>query len=62
MMSEKPFTVFIEGNIASGKSTLLDYFHKFDKVLILKEDVEKWKNFHVIFITLFVLLIIINIA
>ncbi|KAG5681751.1 hypothetical protein PVAND_011160 [Polypedilum vanderplanki] len=45
-MSSLKKTVFIEGNTASGKSTLLKYFQKFDEILVLQEDIEKWTNFH----------------
>lgn len=40
----KPFTVLVEGNIGSGKSTFLSYFSKFNYVTILKEPVHKWRN------------------
>ncbi|XP_055622385.1 deoxynucleoside kinase isoform X3 [Toxorhynchites rutilus septentrionalis] len=41
----KPFTVFIEGNIGSGKTTFLNHFDKFkDRVCLLTEPVEKWRN------------------
>lgn len=36
----------VEGNIASGKSTFLDYLKEFPKVILLKEPVELWENFH----------------
>lgn len=39
-----PFTVFIEGNIGSGKTTFLNHFKKFDNVCLLTEPVEKWRN------------------
>ncbi|XP_058130228.1 deoxynucleoside kinase isoform X2 [Anopheles coustani] len=41
---KKPFTVFVEGNIGSGKTTFLDHFQKFDDVCLLTEPVEKWRN------------------
>ena len=41
---DKPFTVFIEGNIGSGKTTFLNHFQKFDEVCLLTEPVEKWRN------------------
>lgn len=41
----KPFTVFIEGNIGSGKTTFLNHFQKFkDKVCLITEPVEKWRD------------------
>lgn len=39
-----PFTVFIEGNIGSGKTTFLNYFQKYDEVCLQTEPVEKWRN------------------
>lgn len=42
--SSHPFTVFIEGNIGSGKSTFLKHFQQFDDVCLLKEPVEEWRN------------------
>lgn len=41
---KKPFTVVIEGNIGSGKTTFLNYFNKFHDVEVLQEPVEKWRN------------------
>lgn len=40
----KPFTVVVEGNIGSGKTTFLNYFSKFKDVEVLQEPVEKWRN------------------
>lgn len=40
----QPFTVLIEGNIGSGKTTYLKYFEKFNDVCLLTEPVEKWRN------------------
>lgn len=42
--TRKPFTVLIEGNIGSGKTTFLNHFQKFDDVCLLTEPVEKWRN------------------
>lgn len=39
-----PFTVFIEGNIGSGKTTFLNYFQKYDEVCLQTEPVEKWRD------------------
>lgn len=50
MSSDKkiPFTVNIEGNIASGKSILIEHLARInDNVLAMQEDVDKWTNFHV---------------
>ncbi|CAO1400154.1 unnamed protein product [Diamesa serratosioi] len=39
-----PFTVFVEGNIGSGKTTFLNHFKQFDDVCLLTEPVEQWRN------------------
>jgi septin family protein len=39
----RPFTVFVEGNIGSGKTTFLNHFANAD-VQILSEPVEMWRN------------------
>lgn len=41
----QPFTVFIEGNIGSGKTTFLRHFQKYeDSVCLLTEPVERWRD------------------
>lgn len=40
----RPFTVCIEGNIGSGKTTFLSHFKKFDNVAVLEEPVELWRD------------------
>lgn len=40
----KGFTVTVEGNIGSGKSTFLQYFKNFPEVDIVPEPVNKWKD------------------
>uniref|UniRef100_A0A1I8PES5 Deoxynucleoside kinase domain-containing protein n=1 Tax=Stomoxys calcitrans TaxID=35570 RepID=A0A1I8PES5_STOCA len=41
----QPFTVLIEGNIGSGKTTFLNHFQKFqEKICLITEPVEKWRN------------------
>ncbi|XP_063704731.1 deoxynucleoside kinase isoform X2 [Culicoides brevitarsis] len=40
----KPFTVFIEGNIGSGKTTFLNHFNKYDSVCLMAEPVDLWRN------------------
>ncbi|XP_015037412.1 deoxynucleoside kinase [Drosophila pseudoobscura] len=41
----QPFTVLIEGNIGSGKTTYLNHFEKYrDEICLLTEPVEKWRN------------------
>ncbi|XP_055523245.1 deoxynucleoside kinase isoform X1 [Wyeomyia smithii] len=45
LRDKKPFTVFIEGNIGSGKTTFLNHFQKYkQRVCLLTEPVEKWRN------------------
>lgn len=40
----QPFTVFIEGNIGSGKTTFLNHFKKHEGVCLQTEPVDKWRN------------------
>ena len=40
--TEKPFVVSIEGNIGSGKSTMLKHFNKLSDVELLQEPVDQW--------------------
>lgn len=41
------FTVCVEGNIASGKTRLLEYFNKFSGIAeVLEEPTHKWRNIH----------------
>ncbi|KAL4221593.1 thymidine kinase 2 [Mactra antiquata] len=42
--TKKPFTVAVEGNIGSGKSTCLEYFRKQKEVEVVPEPVAKWKD------------------
>jgi len=40
----RPFTVLVEGNIGSGKTTFLEHFNKFnEEVEIMLEPVERWR-------------------
>lgn len=41
---KQPFTVFIEGNIGSGKTTFLNHFRHRDEVCAQTEPVAKWQN------------------
>ena len=41
---KRPFTISIEGNIAAGKSTLLDYLDSNPEITVLKEPVHRWRN------------------
>lgn len=43
-MKSRPFTVLVEGNIGSGKTTYLEYFRQFDDITLLTEPVEAWRN------------------
>lgn len=43
-MNSKPFTVFVEGNIGSGKTTFLEHFRRFEDITLLTEPVEEWRN------------------
>ena len=40
----KKFTVCVEGNIASGKSTLLEYFQQHQHIKTLPEPVNEWRD------------------
>ena len=40
----RPFVVSIEGNIGSGKTTFLEHFNKHNKVEVVTEPVEEWRN------------------
>jgi len=43
--SKRPFTVAVEGNIGSGKSTFLEHFEQYSsQVELLPEPVESWRN------------------
>ncbi|KAK2581628.1 hypothetical protein KPH14_002130 [Odynerus spinipes] len=41
---KRPFTVCIEGNIGSGKTTFLNHFKNYDNATVLQEPVELWRN------------------
>ncbi|XP_011629962.1 deoxynucleoside kinase-like isoform X1 [Pogonomyrmex barbatus] len=41
---KRPFTVCVEGNIGSGKTTFLSHFKKYDNVTVLEEPVELWRD------------------
>lgn len=40
----KPFTVLVEGNIGSGKTTFLEHFRQFEDITLLTEPVEAWRD------------------
>jgi hypothetical protein len=52
----QPFTVFVEGNIGSGKTTFLNHFARAD-VDLLSEPVEMWRNVggHNLLVSIFLL-------
>ncbi|GJQ86746.1 dnk [Trypoxylus dichotomus] len=39
-----PFTVIVEGNIGSGKTTFLNYFKKKKDICVLAEPIEMWRD------------------
>lgn len=41
----KPFTIIVEGNIGSGKTTFLNNFAKSENAFLLSEPVDIWRNF-----------------
>ena len=41
---KRPFTVVVEGNIGSGKTTFLEHFVKKEVVEVVTEPVEEWRN------------------
>ena len=43
---EGRFLVSLEGNIASGKTTALNYLEQFQDLTVLKEPIQTWENFH----------------
>jgi deoxynucleoside kinase len=43
-VNKRPFTVFVEGNIGSGKTTFLEHFCQFEDITLLTEPVEEWRN------------------
>ena len=40
---ERPVVISIEGNIGSGKTTVINYLKQFDNVQAHAEPVEKWQ-------------------
>ncbi|XP_034237186.1 deoxynucleoside kinase-like isoform X2 [Thrips palmi] len=42
--NSKPFTIFVEGNIGSGKTTFLKHFAALDNVVTLAEPVDRWRE------------------
>lgn len=44
MSEEKPYTIFVEGNIGAGKTTFVKYFDQFKNVEVVLEPVEMFQN------------------
>ncbi|XP_046398549.1 deoxynucleoside kinase-like [Ischnura elegans] len=42
--SNRPFTVIVEGNIGSGKTTFINHFQRYDDVATFAEPVDKWRD------------------
>lgn len=42
--SGRPFTISVEGNVGSGKSTVLNFFKKYPDISIYPEPVSTWTN------------------
>ncbi|XP_056635448.1 deoxynucleoside kinase-like [Diorhabda sublineata] len=40
----RPFTVAVEGNVGSGKTTFLEHFNKNDNVAVFAEPIDMWRN------------------
>lgn len=40
----KPFTVVVEGNIGSGKTTFITHFNKFNNVALFSEPIDMWRD------------------
>jgi len=43
-IERRPFTVIVEGNIGSGKSTFLDHYRNLSDFAVFQEPVEKWRD------------------
>jgi len=43
-VSKRPFTIIVEGNIGSGKTTFLQPFTKINQVEVVEEPVKEWRN------------------
>ena len=41
---KREFTILVEGNIGSGKTTFLQHFSEYDDIEVIKEPVNKWRN------------------
>ncbi|XP_033217452.1 deoxynucleoside kinase-like isoform X2 [Belonocnema kinseyi] len=43
-LGNRPYTVCIEGNIGSGKTTFLSHFKKCENTIVIEEPVELWRD------------------
>ncbi|KAG8232489.1 hypothetical protein J437_LFUL011258 [Ladona fulva] len=43
-LRSRPYTVVVEGNIGSGKTTFMDHFKQYEDVALFSEPVDKWTN------------------
>jgi len=43
-VERRPFTVIVEGNIGSGKSTFLDHYRNLSDFAVFQEPVDKWRD------------------
>lgn len=41
---DKPFSVIVEGNIGSGKTSFLNHLKRYENVCVFAEPVCKWQN------------------
>ena len=44
-VSDVPFLVCVEGNIAAGKSELLSWYSMYNGVTVMKEPINQWTGF-----------------
>ncbi len=44
-VSDVPFLVCVEGNIAAGKSELLSWYNMYNGVTVMKEPINQWTDF-----------------
>ncbi|CAG9831997.1 unnamed protein product [Diabrotica balteata] len=42
--NSRPFTVVVEGNVGSGKTTFLEHFNKNENVAVFAEPIDMWRN------------------
>jgi len=44
--SGRPFTISVEGNVGSGKTTVLEFFQQYPDMSVYPEPVSRWTNFN----------------